>query len=116
MYLLCGKRVACHSLGVEVREQLEGVHSLLPPCGYQGSTSDPYAWLDSKHLYLLSYLVLGILGVVLEMTSRQVLGKFYFIYWCMYSFGFFLTHGVYLCSYYPRCSTNARKSHSVGGL
>lgn len=65
-----------------MEEQLKGMHSLLPACGYQGSNSDPYGWLDSKHPYPLSYLILEILGVVLEgfleeMTNKQVLRTFY---------------------------------------
>lgn len=43
----------CACALVEVGGQLAGVHSLLPPCGFQGSTSGCQAW--QQFLSLLSY-------------------------------------------------------------
>lgn len=45
----------CHSVHVEVREQLGGVHSLPIPCGTQGGAQSQAIRLGSKLLYPLSH-------------------------------------------------------------
>ena len=42
MYMMC--EPTCHNVDVEVRGQLEGVGSPLPPCGSQRSNSGLQAW------------------------------------------------------------------------